>query len=380
MFLTRFGINRPIVVRMALVLIIVLGIYSYRAMPRYLDPDLTIGEGLVVTICPGFSPEEMEKLVTKKIEDELQGISKIRRYESNSFESTSKIHIYFQTHLSEYEIDQGMQEVRNAVDRVDDLPEEAKVPRVIEIDIALFPVCMVGLSGNLPLMQLQDIAKDAADLLETIDGVSEVDIHGERENEIWIELNPQRMATYGISIQEVAQAIASRSKNLPGGTLEMGLHETAIRMLGEPGSPQELSGLALKSVNGGTVFLGDIARVTPTLEKPRTLTFIDKKNALVLSVKRKRNTNMIRIVDDVKTMIKDIRSQYPGLKTTLYFDQSRESKKNQGTPGQCIFGSHSRLYHLVGFHGHAQCRLCLDRDPRLISPYLHPDEDFSFIH
>ncbi|MFH1350209.1 MAG: efflux RND transporter permease subunit, partial [Pseudomonadota bacterium] len=327
MFLTRFGINRPIVVRMVLVLIIVLGIYSYRAMPRYLDPDLTIGEGLVVTICPGFSPEEMQKLVTKKIEDELQGISQIRRYESNSFESTSKIHIYFQTHLSEYEIDQGMQEVRNAVDRADDLPEEAKVPRVIEIDIALFPVCMVGLSGNLPMMQLQDIAKDVSDLLETIDGVSEVDIHGERENEIWIEVNPQRMATYGISIPEVAQAIANRSKNLPGGTLEMGLHETAIRMLGEPGSPKELSGLVLKSVNGGTVYLGDIARVTPTLEKPRTLTFIDKKNALVLSVKRKRNTNMIQIVDDVKAMIKDIRSQYPGLKTTLYFDQSRESKK-----------------------------------------------------
>jgi len=135
MFLTRFGINRPVVVRMGLILIVALGIYSYRAMPRYLDPDLTIGEGLVITIAEGFSPEEMEKLVTNKIEDELQGISEIRRYESKSFESTSKVHVYFQTNLSEYEIDQGMQEVRNAVDRVDDLPEEAKVPRVVEIDI-----------------------------------------------------------------------------------------------------------------------------------------------------------------------------------------------------------------------------------------------------
>ena len=95
MFFTRFGINRPIVVRMALLLIIVGGIYCYRVMPRYLDPDLSIGEGLVVTVSPGFSPEEMEKLVTQKIEKELDGIAEIRRYESSSYESTSKIHIFF---------------------------------------------------------------------------------------------------------------------------------------------------------------------------------------------------------------------------------------------------------------------------------------------
>jgi multidrug efflux pump subunit AcrB len=327
MNLTRFGISRPIVVRLTLILIFILGFYCYSAMPRYLDPDLTIGEGVIYTICPGFSPEDMEKLVTNKIEDELNGITQIRRYESQSFESTSRIHIYFQTQLSEYEIDQGMQEVRNAVDRVDDLPEECKVPRVLEIDIALFPVCMVGLSGELPMMQLQDIAKDVGDTLEGIDGVSEVQIYGERENEVWVELNPHRMATYGISTVDVARAIAHRSKNLPGGTLEMGYHETAIRMVGEPELPHELSGVALRSTDGGTVYLGDIARVRPTLEKAMRLTFVDKKKALVLGVKRKRNTNMIRIVDEVKGLTKSIEAQYPGLKTTLYFDQSRETKK-----------------------------------------------------
>lgn len=288
MFLTRFGIERPIVVRMALVLIVILGIFGYRAMPRYLDPDLTIGEGLIFTRSPGFSAEEIEKLVTNKIEDELEGISQIRRYESQSFESLSKVHVFFQTHLSDYEIDQGMQEVRNAVNRVDDLPQETKVPYVMEIDVAIFPVCMVGLSGDLPMMQLQDIAKDVADTFEGITGVSEVDILGEREHEIWVELNPRRMATYGISIAQVAQAIANRSRNLPGGTLEMAAHETAIRMVGEPSAPEDLETLALKSVDGGTVFLGDIARVRPTLEKARTRTFIDQEKGLVLSIKRKK--------------------------------------------------------------------------------------------
>ena len=102
---------------------------------------------------------------------------------------------------------------------------------------------MVGLSGDLPMMQLQDIARDVADAIQLIDGVSEVDIHGEREKEIWVELNPRRMAAYNISIKEVAAAVANRAKNLPGGTLEMGRHETAIRMLGEPRDPKELEGL-----------------------------------------------------------------------------------------------------------------------------------------
>jgi len=178
MFLTKFSVSRPVVVR--------IGPDPYRNcwhlrlqfMPRFLDPDITIGEGVVITVCPGFSPEEMESLVTKKIEDELKGISEIRRFESNSYESTSKIHVFLTRRLSEYEIDQAMQEVRNAVDRVDDLPEEAKVPRVIEIDIAIFPVCMVGLAGQLPMMQLQDIAGEISDTFEGIKGVSEVDIVG----------------------------------------------------------------------------------------------------------------------------------------------------------------------------------------------------------
>jgi len=312
---------------MALVLILIFGIYGYRSMPRFLDPDITIGEGMIITICPGFSPEEMENLVTRKIEDELKGISEIRRFESSSYESTSKIHVYFNTRLTDYEIDQAMQEVRNAVDRVDDLPEEAKVPIVLEIDVAIFPVCMVGLSGQVPMMQLQDIARDVADTFENIKGVSEVDIVGEREPEIWIELNPRRMSAYGISIPEAAQAIADRCRNLPGGTVEMEAHETAIRMVGEPQNPEDLGGIVLRSNDKGTVYLRDIARITPTLEKAPTLTFIDKKNALVLGVKRKKNVNMIQIVDDVKRLMEEIPLQYPGLKTTLYFDQSREIKK-----------------------------------------------------
>jgi multidrug efflux pump subunit AcrB len=194
MFVTKFAIERPIVVRMAFFLIVIFGLFSYKAMPKFLDPDITVGEGVILTLCPGYSAEEMEKLVTKKIEDELEGISEIRRFESRSFESTSNIHVFFNTDLDEYDIDQAMQEVRNAVDNVDELPEEAKVPRVLEIDIAIFPVCMVGLAGPLPMMQLQDIAEDISDTLENIDGVSEVNIVGERENEIWVELNPRRMS------------------------------------------------------------------------------------------------------------------------------------------------------------------------------------------
>jgi len=327
MFLTKFAIERPIVVRMAFFLIVIFGVYAYRAMPKFLDPDITVGEGVIYTLCPGFSAEEMEKLVTKKIEDKLEGISDIRRFESRSFESTSNIHVFFNTNLSEYDIDQAMQEVRNAVDSVEELPEDAKIPRVLEIDIAIFPVCMVGLAGPLPMMQLQDIAEDISDTLENINGVSEVNILGKRETEIWVELNPHRMSAHGISVAEVADALAARMQNLPGGTLEMGDHEAAIRMLGETPNPETMGEIAIKNVHGSTVYLRDIATITPTLEIPRTLTQINNDSALVLSVKRKKKVNMIQIVNEVKAAMKNMEGDYPGLKTTLYFDQSREIKK-----------------------------------------------------
>ncbi|MCD6294994.1 MAG: efflux RND transporter permease subunit [Deltaproteobacteria bacterium] len=85
MFLTKFAIERPVVVCMAFFLIVIFGVYAYQAMHRFLDPDITVGEGIILTLVPGFSAEEMEKLVTKKIEDALKGISDIRRIESRSF-------------------------------------------------------------------------------------------------------------------------------------------------------------------------------------------------------------------------------------------------------------------------------------------------------
>ncbi len=327
MNLTQFGLSRPVVVRMALLLIVILGITSYRAMPRYLDPDLTIGEALIITLCPGYSPEDVEKLVTRKIEDELDGISDIRRFESGSSESLSKIHIFFNTDLSKNEIKKAMQDVRNAVDRVDDLPVEAKVPRVVELEIALFPVCLVGIAGDLPPMQLQDIAEDIADTFKNIDGVSEVDILGKREHEIWVELDPRRMSAYGVSVGEVARAIANRTKNLPGGEMKIGDQEIAIRILGETKRPESLENIVLRSMEGGVVYLRDVANVIPTLEKERTKIFLDKKKGLVLAVKRKKNTNMIRIVEEVRALMQDIPHQYPGLKTAIYFDQSREIKR-----------------------------------------------------
>ncbi len=327
MILTEFAISRPLLVRIALFLILVFGVYSYISMPRFLDPDITVGEAFIYTISPGFSPEEMERLVTNKIEEELEGISEIRRHESISYESTSKIHIYFNTELSEYEIDKGMQEVRNAVDRVDDLPKEAKVPRVIEIDVALFPVCMVALAGPLDAIELQEKAQDIADAIESIEGVSEVDILGKREKEIWVELDPGRMSAYGISIPEAAKAISGRVRNLPGGSMDMDGHEIAIRMKGEPKAPSLLGDIVIRSGDHGSVFLRDVARIVQTLEKPNTLTAVNKENALVLSIKRKRETNVIRIVDEVKSLVARESESQPGLITTLYFDQSNEIKK-----------------------------------------------------
>ncbi|EFK06663.1 conserved hypothetical protein, partial [delta proteobacterium NaphS2] len=101
----------------------------------------------------------------------------------------------------------------------------------------------------------------------------------------------------------------------------------SIRMLGETPDPDNMGDIAIKTVKGATIYLRDIATISPTLETPRTLTKINNENALVLSVKRKKKVNMIQIVDDVKAVIKNLEGNYPGLKTTLYFDQSREIKK-----------------------------------------------------
>ena len=231
----------------------------------------------ITTIYPGASPEEVEKLITAPLEEEIESVNKIDYILSTSSEGRSAITVQFEE-LSDREFDKRFQDLRSAVDRVSDLPDEIlEEPDVLEIDMSAgFPMLTVVVGGVISEKQMKEIAENLRDEILDIENIAAVRMAGVREREIWVELDPNRLRAYQIPITEVIAALKSHHLNLPAGTLEVGASVYLVRTMGEYRSPQEIENTIIRIRQTGTPLrVGDVATVSDTYEKPRTLSRIN---------------------------------------------------------------------------------------------------------
>lgn len=172
--LSSFAIKNRISVIVIILLIAIFGIQSYLAIPKESSPDITFPNILVITTYQGVSPEDMESLITRKLEDELSGISDVKEMTSTTSEGYSNITMEFN---SDVNIEDALQKVREKVDLAKpELPAEAEDPIIQEINFSEFPIMQVNISGQYGLVQLKSIAEDLQDQIETIPSVLEVNL------------------------------------------------------------------------------------------------------------------------------------------------------------------------------------------------------------
>jgi multidrug efflux pump len=319
--LSNTAIDRRTTVFVLLLLIILVGAYSLHELPTEAEPEIVVPYIVVTTQYDGVTPEDMESLITIPIERKLTGISGIKEITSTTLESRSTIVIEFEADMV---IEDALQRVRDKVDLAEsDLPEDADDPVVNEINLGEMPILYMCLTGDLPLAVLTDIAEDFEDQIETIAGVLDVEIVGGVEREIQIVVDPDRVAEYGISFADLISVTRLENVNTPGGAMNLGEAKFNMRTPGEFTTPDEITGLPVKTGPNGTVYLRDVATVRDGFKELTSRSRVNGRPAVTLTVAKRSGENIIEVVDDVNAEVAGMLASLPaGVDMAVTWDES----------------------------------------------------------
>ena len=306
MSIPKMSVNNPVLANMLMILIIIFGVYAWINLPRELTPEIALQSATVTTLYPGASPEEVEKLISAPIEEAIEeNVNKINLMFSTSSEGRSIISVDFDE-LSDREFDKEMENLRTAVEGVNDLPEEIlDDPKVSELDIMSgFPMLTIVVGGSISEAQMRDIAENLKDEISEIKNIAQVQIAGLRERVIWIEVNPDRLKAYNLPITAITMALQAGNLNLPAGTMEIGNTEFMVRTMGEFLNLDYIGDTIISVQPSGTPLrLQDVATVSDDYKEPRTLSRIKGQPSISLSVQKKKEGNTISLVAKLRDLV-----------------------------------------------------------------------------
>jgi multidrug efflux pump subunit AcrB len=307
--LTSLAVRHRISVVVLFVLVAVAGVLSYRAIPKESFPEIEIPMIAVNTIYPGVSPEDMESLVTRPLEDELNTIPDLEELSSTSVEGYSSIVVEFSTDV---DLDDALQKVREKVDLArPDLPEDAEDPSILEFNVQDIPVMQVNLSGEYGLVRLKELGEELQERLEQIPQVLRVELRGGLERIVRVDVSLSRLKFYGLTLSDIIAAIQSENVNVPGGSIDVGARKYLVRVDGEFEDPSVIEGLVVSTDGGRPVYVRDVADVEFGFEDRESFARLDGTQVVTLDVVKRSGENIIETSDRVKDVIERARSLFP---------------------------------------------------------------------
>ncbi|MBD3218367.1 MAG: MMPL family transporter [candidate division Zixibacteria bacterium] len=320
----RFFVKRHMLANLFTIMTILLGIGTLIQIKRDIFPEVDFGEVIIVTRYPGASPEDVELNVTNELEEEIKGVSNLDKITSYSMENISVITVSID--LEADDKDEVRQDIREAVNRVTDLPPEVtEAPLITEVNNEIIPVVEVGVSGDIDYRKLRETARLFKKKLENVKGVSKVEEFWYLDREVKIKVDPDSIEKYQIPLQEIAQAVRLRNIRLSGGTFESYSSEKGLLTLSLYDDPEEAYDVIVRSTfNGPSVKVKELARIVDDFEEPRIITRMNGEPAITFQVLKKKNADIIRTVDAVREMAAE-EEQYMPDGVTLQFSNDISS-------------------------------------------------------
>lgn len=324
MIISDTAVQKSITVVVLSALILIFGTYCYRVLPRESEPDITIPNVFVSTNYRGVSSSDIETAVTVEIEKKLKGLDGLKKIQSVSSEGMSSINIEFVTGT---DIDKAVQDVKDKVDEaMGELPGDLdEDPSVFEVNFSELPIVVFSLSGTCGLPCLKKMADDLQDDIEAVPGVLEVQVTGGLEREIRVEVFPEKLAYYGLTINSLEHVLTSENKNTSGGSIRLGSGRFLLRVPGEFATPDEIYGLVVKTHNGEPVYLKDVARVVDDFKEETSRARLDGRAAVNIAVKKRTGEGIIAITDEIDRLIAKNKLIWPeGTKITKVMDKAKD--------------------------------------------------------
>ncbi|TFB19276.1 efflux RND transporter permease subunit [Filobacillus milosensis] len=319
MRLVESSIKRPVGVTMIILAILALGFVSFRNLSVDLYPEIDLPIAVVATNYEGAAPQEVEELVTKPIESSVATIEGVETIQAQSQPGNSLVILMFST---DTDLDSALLNVRESVDRVKGfLPDSAGEPNVLRFDPQQMPVMWVGLTGS-DKATLQSLAENEIQpLFERQKGIGSVQIEGGVSEEVRVELNQQSLSQYGLSSQQVLNAIRSANQSVSAGVISRGTQELQIRIVGEYDSLEDIRETAIQTPQGEFLQLSDVAKVERGLTEQNSKSLVNGSEAVVMNVLKKTDGNTVAVSDEIQDAMDDAREKLPeGVKLDIVFD------------------------------------------------------------
>ena len=308
-------------------MILLFGYRSYVTMPKESFPEIPWPKIYINTVYFGNSAADMENLVTRPIEDELNAITELKTVTSSSLQDYSLIVAEFEADI---DLDDATRKVKDAVDKAKpELPTDlTKEPEVLDINLSEIPIMTVNISGNYTNDELRDYAEYLQEKIEDLSEISSVDLKGARDREVSIEMDLPKMQSLQISFDDIENAIRAENITMSGGELLTNDFRRTIRVLGEFENVEQMQNLIVKSENQAPVYLKDIAKVTFGFEEQTSIARADGLPVISLDVIKRSGENLLDASDKIKAVVDEAKARIfpPDLSISVFNDQSVQTR------------------------------------------------------
>ncbi|MEX2583371.1 MAG: efflux RND transporter permease subunit [Gemmatimonadota bacterium] len=306
---TNFALDSKISVLVLVAIIAIMGIISYRAIPKEANPEITMPMVAVNTSYPGVSPGDMETLVTRVIEEELNNISDLETLTSTTVEGYSSITAEFGTQV---DMNEALQKVRERVDLArPELPSDANDPMIMEFNMAEFPIMQVNVSGEYSLVQLKEIATDLQERLEQIPSILQIGLSGGLEREVKVDVDLPKLQYYGLGFEDVVGAIGSENLTIPGGAIDVGHQKYLVRVDGEFRDTRVIEDIVITTRDGLPIYVRDVANVDFGFQERASFARLNGNPVVTLDVVNRSGENVIETAEAVRRVVDEALPAYP---------------------------------------------------------------------
>jgi hydrophobe/amphiphile efflux-1 (HAE1) family protein len=321
MWISDISIRRPVLATMFIVSFMVLGIVSMSRLGIDLFPDVSFPFVNVAVVYPGASPEEVETLVTKPIEDAVAGINGVKRVQSRSTDSLSTVGVELRL---EVDAQNAAAEVREKVAAIRGrLPKDIEDPTIVRFDVAGLPIMTFAVGSNQPSEATRrQIEDDLKPLIEQIDGVAAVEVNGGDVREVQVDLDPGRLEALGLPVSVVADKLAAENLDVPGGRMTRQGQTLSLRTKGEFQTVAEVENVILRSEAGSTVRVRDVGRVTDGFEERTSTTRLNGIDAVSFSIKKQSGANTAAISQRVHALLARVAPSFRALEIRQVHDDA----------------------------------------------------------
>ena len=328
MSIIHTAVRRPVGTAMIYVGVLVVGLAALRLLSVDLLPQVDFPRISIVTLYEGVGSEEIETLVTRRIEQAVSTIEGVSRLEAVSSEGISRVQLQFDwgTHL-----DTAVNDVRANLDRLGgQLPDGADRPVVYKFDLSSIPVAFVGLGGSGDPRRLRYLADETLSRrLERLTGVAAVSVQGGRVREIRVALVASRLISQGVSASQVIQALARDNRNVSAGEMSDAGRDVLVRTVGEWASPADVERVLVTVRNGRPIYIRDLGRVRDTFKEVRADHWVDGQRGITMRISKQSGANTVEVVGRLRAELQRINDEYDGrLRLSMLWDSSDFIKRS----------------------------------------------------